>query len=304
MTRPIEEVEKDLREALGHSRDLMDETRKSAEQSLRAQRWAGELLIEAGFGGHGGDRRSTNAMLLERFSVTPMQSSRYRLLASLGDDAFEAYLDDCKQRKEEITQAGALKLAKRLRAGQLCTVHSSPTELVTDLDALAGQQFACILADPPWRFDNSASRSAAADEYPTMDLAALAAMPVAVLASDNAHLHLWACNAMLPEALDLMRAWGFTYKGNLVWTKPQIGVGNYWRNRHELLLLGVRGKLAFANHAIGSVHEFPRGRHSEKPEGIRELIERVSPGPRLELFGRRISEGWTTFGNELLEVAA
>jgi N6-adenosine-specific RNA methylase IME4 len=84
-----------------------------------------------------------------------------------------------------------------------------------------------------------------------------------------------------------------------VWVKPQIGMGNYWRVSHEFLLLGVRGSLPFADKSLRNWLEEPRGRHSAKPERVRDLIHKASPGPRLELFARRAVEGWTCWGNEI-----
>ena len=98
---------------------------------------------------------------------------------------------------------------------------------------------------------------------------------------------------------DVMGAWGFEYKSMLVWLKPQMGLGNYWRLAHEFLLLGVRGGLAFQDHAQKSWIVESRAGHSQKPETVRGLVEKVSPGPRLELFGRRAVPGWTVYGDQV-----
>ena len=127
----------------------------------------------------------------------------------------------------------------------------------------------------------------------------LAALPINALAADDSHLHLWTTNAFLPVSFDLMQAWGFTYKSVFVWVKPEIGIGNYWRVSHEFMLLGVRGAPAFRDRSLRSWIEHSRGKHSAKPEAVRRLVERASPGPRLELFGRQWVEGWTVWGNDV-----
>jgi N6-adenosine-specific RNA methylase IME4 len=96
-----------------------------------------------------------------------------------------------------------------------------------------------------------------------------------------------------------MEAWGFEYKSCLVWVKPEMGIGNYWRVSHEFLLFGIRGKAPFRDRGLKSWLECGRGPHSSKPEQVRQMIEKASPKPRLELFGRRVAEEWTVWGNQI-----
>ena len=176
-------------------------------------------------------------------------------------------------------------------------------DTVRDLNELLSQRrrFGTIYADPPWTYRNRSSRGAATNHYSTLTRQEISALPVAELASPNCHLHLWATVPLLEDALTVMRAWGFGYKSCLVWVKDKMGMGNYWRLSHELLLLGVRGNLRFADRAVRSWVKHRRTVHSRKPEGIRLLIERVSPGPYLELFGRaEVHEpGWTVFDDQI-----
>ena len=125
--------------------------------------------------------------------------------------------------------------------------------------------------------------------------------PVAELCEANAHLHLWTTNAFLSEAFTVIRAWGFQYKLCLVWVNPQLGMGNYWRVSHEFLLLGIRGRLPFRDNTCVSWVLHPRRIHSRKPYVVRRLIERVSPGPYLELYGREEipRSPWTVYGNQV-----
>ncbi len=173
-------------------------------------------------------------------------------------------------------------------------------------------RFATILADPPWQFTNSSGKIAPQHKrltrYGTMALDEIIGLPVEALAEPTAHLYLWCPNAMLPEGLEVMKAWGFNYKSNIVWHKIRKdggsdgrGVGFYFRNVTEVLLFGVRGRNA---------RTLPPGRrqvnllatrkreHSRKPDEQYDLIEACSRGPFLELFARGRRNGWTNWGNE------
>jgi len=174
---------------------------------------------------------------------------------------------------------------------------------VSNLESLlsAGQRFGAIYADPPWAYDNESSRAAAVDHYPVMSVDEICNEPVRDLAEPNAHLHLWTTNSFLPDAFQVIDAWGFAFKSCLVWIKHDIGMGNYWRVSHEFLLLGVRGKLTFRDRTLPSWIQARRTFHSRKPGIVRSLIEKVSPGPYLELYGREElpNSSWTVYGNQI-----
>ena len=172
--------------------------------------------------------------------------------------------------------------------------------------------FKTILADPPWRFSNRTGKVAPEhrrlDRYSTMDLADIRALPVGDVAADNAHLYLWVPNALLPDGLEVLRAWGFQYKSNLVWHKIRKdggsdgrGVGFYFRNVTELILFGVRGKnartLAPGRSQVNLLATQKR-EHSRKPDELYPLVESCSPGPFLEMFARGSRKGWSTWGNQ------
>ncbi len=175
--------------------------------------------------------------------------------------------------------------------------------VVNDLSelVLAGCKFSTIYADPPWPYENEVTRGAAVRHYPTMSVEEMCSEPVVELAQKNAHLHLWTTNGFFHEALAVMDAWGFQYKSCLVWIKPDFGLGNYWRVAHEFLLLGVRGSLPFRDRRQRSWVLANRTIHSRKPAVVRLLIEKVSPGPYLELYGREEipDSPWTVYGNEV-----
>jgi len=180
-------------------------------------------------------------------------------------------------------------------AGNGCTVD--------DLHALAasGRRFGAIYADPPWCYANNATRGAAAANYKgTMSVEELALLPLRRLAADCCHLHLWVTNAFLFEAPKLFEAWGFRYQGTFVWCKERLGLGNCWRVSHEMLLLAIKGgPRRFADASLRSWLLADRGQHSAKPEQVRGFVERASPGPYLELFGRLAVKGWTVWGNQI-----
>lgn len=171
--------------------------------------------------------------------------------------------------------------------------------------------FRTILADPPWRFTNRTGKVAPEhrrlDRYSTMDLDDICALPVSEVAATNAHLYLWVPNALLPEGLRVMQAWGFRYVSNIVWAKRRKdggpdgrGVGFYFRNVTELLLFGVRGSMRTLQPARSQVNmiETRKREHSRKPDEQYALIESCSPGPWLELFARHPQPGWVAWGDE------
>lgn len=188
------------------------------------------------------------------------------------------------------------------RKNAVGALPSSTTCTVEDLKTLAaaGKRFGCIYADPPWLYDNQGTRAATGNHYGGMTIDELCAMPVGQLAAENAHLHLWTTNAFLFECPRIFDAWGFEFRSSFVWCKPEMGIGNYWRNSHEILLSAIRGDAKkFRDKSLMSWLECSRGRHSAKPEQVRHMIEKASTGPFLELFARSPADGWTVWGNQI-----
>lgn len=186
---------------------------------------------------------------------------------------------------------------------------SAPQSLL----ALAGTStFSTILADPPWQFQNRTGKMAPEhrrlNRYSTMSLPEIMSLPVGQIAAPTSHLYLWVPNALLPEGLAVMAAWGFSYKSNLVWHKIRKdggsdgrGVGFYFRNVTELLLFGIRGKNARTREAgRRQVNYFSsrKREHSRKPDEQYAVIESCSPGPYLEMFARGTRLNWTTWGSQ------
>ncbi len=178
----------------------------------------------------------------------------------------------------------------------------------------AKQRYSTILADPPWQFQNRTGKMAPEHRrllrYPTMELQEIMELPISRLAAAQSHCYLWVPNALLREGLNVLEAWGFTYKSNLVWYKVRKdggpdgrGVGFYFRNVTELILFGVRGSMRTLEPGRTQVNLLStrKREHSRKPDEIYELVEACSPGPYLELFARFQRDGWDQWGNEDVE---
>jgi N6-adenosine-specific RNA methylase IME4 len=166
-----------------------------------------------------------------------------------------------------------------------------------------GPPFDVVLADPPWRYSFAQSRTRKIENhYPTLGLEEIKALGPRLPLAKKAALFLWATAPKLIEALEVMRAWGFEYKTQAVWDKQSVGMGYWFRGRHELLLVGTRGEFSPPQPAqrVPSVFSKRRGQHSKKPEEVRAWIERAFPGARkLELFARAAKPGWSVWGNEV-----
>jgi len=172
-------------------------------------------------------------------------------------------------------------------------------------------KFGTIMADPPWRFQNRTGKMAPEhkrlNRYPTLSLDDIKEIPVHLVAANNSHLYLWVPNALLKEGLEVMEAWGFKYKGNIIWHKVRKdggpdgrGVGFYFRNTTEVILFGIRGKLRTLQPGRSQVNiiRTQKREHSRKPDEQYEIIESCSPGPFLEIFARGEREKWFGFGNQ------
>ncbi len=165
-----------------------------------------------------------------------------------------------------------------------------------------------VAADPPWRFGDKlpGPGRGAAKHYETMRVEDICALRLPPIASD-ALLFLWRVSAMVEEAARVARAWGFRPVSEIVWVKTgasgdvRMGMGRYTRQSHEVCMIAARGRAAslIKDHAVRSVFMAPRAQHSAKPDAFFELVERLTDGPRLEIFARRERAGWTTVGTEL-----
>ena len=173
-------------------------------------------------------------------------------------------------------------------------------------------KFGTILADPPWRFTNQTGKIAPENKklkrYKTMNLDEIKSLPVNRVSSKRSHLYLWVPNALLKEGLEVMEAWGFTYKTNIIWNKVRKdgepdgrGVGFYFRNTTEVILFGTKGskvRTLKSGRSQVNIIKTKKREHSRKPDELYQIIEKCSWGPYLELFARGTKKKWTSWGNQ------
>lgn len=182
------------------------------------------------------------------------------------------------------------------------------------INSVSNQHYKTILADPPWRFTNRTGKVAPEhkrlNRYDTLSLEEIKSIPVSLVTDNQCHLYLWVPNALLIEGLEVLKAWGFEYKTNLIWHKVRKdggpdgrGVGFYFRNTTEIILFGIKGSMRTLAPGRSQVNiiKSQKQEHSRKPDELYELIENCSPGPFLELFARGQRKGWDVFGNQAEE---
>jgi N6-adenosine-specific RNA methylase IME4 len=245
-------------------------------------------------------------------------AAQARVLGALSDEKFEAVVTDARDKVTRAARSAVREVViEQERESYRARTYQGGT--VADLHNLAasGRRFRVIYADPAWEFTAYSGKSkqrSAERHFDTMPLDEIKALPVASLAADNCALFLWGVNPELPGALEVIEAWGFGYKTvGFAWVKTtesadcialngdglHWGMGYHTRSNVELCLLATRGsptRLAADVHQviISLVRE-----HSKKPEEARRRIERLYPGPYLELFARKPRDGWTAWGNEV-----
>lgn len=244
---------------------------------------------------------------LEEIGIDKKLSSRSQKIAGIGEQAFEAMIDSVRERI-----AGGQRVSLDIGTADKKERRAErERELATKQASLPNKRYGVIYADPEWRFEvysrETGMDRAADNHYPTSGTDAICERPVADIAADDSVLFLWATVPMLPDALRVMDAWGFDYKSHCIWAKDRIGTGYWFRNQHELLLVGTRGNVPAPamGTQIASLVDAPVGRHSEKPVEFYELIEGYFPNlPKIELNARAERPGWDAWGYEAPEQSA
>lgn len=182
------------------------------------------------------------------------------------------------------------------RIEKLVSISEGNQELSTPI------KYPFVLADPPWRYEHVKTDSRAIENhYPTMDLEEIKALPISEITQEDCVLFMWATSPKLAESLEVIAAWGFEYRTCAVWDKEKIGMGYYFRQQHELLLVATKGSVPTPKPSdrISSVIRSPRLDHSKKPDIFYEIIEAMYPElPKIELFCRSPREGWGAWGNQ------
>ena len=267
----------------------LDAQNQVAELKLRAERRAGQMLAE--FGLHGGKRGSRNNRLkLDDLGISKDQSSRWQLLARVNDRRFDEFIESICSNHQELTTALALRFAKKLvgtkRAKATVQEHSNAVGSLASLLELQllEQRYGCLLVDPPWPHQGAVA----------MSIEQICDLPIADIALENSHLHLWTPDENLFDAQAVLKAWGFKLAGVFIWVRPTRGAGKFWRCSHELLLLGVKGDCDFRSKTAMSWIQANRRSGGQKPAKIRRIIESVSPGPYVELFSNLETKGWVS----------
>jgi N6-adenosine-specific RNA methylase IME4 len=290
LTRRLEAFRRYLTDRVG--RDLV------AAETRRTEVLIGCLL------GPGEQGRPLKTSPASDVSIPRMDRHRFRLLAEHADAV------------ETALSAGVVS-----RKALLERIQYQPAGPAVPLgDGLCST----LVADPPWRYGNTATRASAQGHYETLSIEQLCGdelLPdgtnivkevVRPKLADRAHLYLWTTSSHLPDAFKVMAAWGFTYKTYLVWVKPQMGMGNYFRVSTELVLFGIRGEMRTQDMGVMNWFEAKRGKHSAKPQKFYDLVANSSPGPYLEMFARcgasdqipgtcqctRCRLGWEVWGNQ------
>lgn len=279
----------------------------AAEIRIRAERRLGELIVTQketvglntgamGIGTSAVPRENRTPTLADA-GIDKKLSSRAQKLAAVPDDKFEGMVGEWRERVGKETERVTVNL---LREGE----HALRDKNLAVPKWPKGK-YPIIYADPPWRYENppmgDTGRSIE-NHYPTMTLDEICALAVGDTAADDAILFMWATSPKLAECMEVIEAWGFTYRTSMVWVKDKIGMGYYARNRHELLLIARRGSPGTPDpgNRPDSIIEAPRQAHSAKPPVVYELIEKMYPDlKKIELFCRVPREGWASWGNEI-----
>jgi N6-adenosine-specific RNA methylase IME4 len=272
---------------------------RCAEIRLRAERKLGQYL--AGTPRNPGGRPKPVPLgngfpTLDDLGITRKLSHRAQRLAAIPAKDFDWYLGTAAEQELEITTRLLLYQSERRQAtakNQQRIVGGRITDLIEF--AAAGNRMGCIVVDPPWSILGSTL------PYEAIEFGKLKDLPIPELAAERCHLHLWTLpNPYHFAAYEIIRHWGFRVVSEFVWCKTQLGKGHYWRMSHEILLTAVRREDdRFDDLSLRSWIEAPRGRHSEKPDSVREMIERASPAQRLEVFARKLVPGWFAWGHEI-----
>lgn len=199
----------------------------------------------------------------------------------------------------------APELAERVRAGDMklnAAYREMKRQVAQVAPPLPNDKYRIIYADPPWSYGNTMPPGTTQpdDYYSLMTTPDICALPVRAMVESDAVLFLWTTSPHLPEAFDVIKAWGFEYKTSFVWDKVKHNMGHYNSVRHEFLLVCTRGSCTpDVPRLFDSVQSIERTEHSVKPEAFREIIDTIYPyGKRVELFARRPADGWETWGNE------
>jgi N6-adenosine-specific RNA methylase IME4 len=268
---------------IGRGSELLNVGERTVARAREVQEFGAPELVDAV------ERGAVSVSAAADIATQPIEEQRE--IVARGERAILRAAQDIRARKAEIRRAERIE--------RLAATCNQNTPFPSD------RRYAVLCADPPWHFEvyneESGVERAAGNHYSTMALDEICVLPVPSLASPDAVLFMWTTVPHLRESFDVLVAWGFEYKTNIVWVKDKIGLGYFVRNQHELLLVATRGDMPSPSPANRppSVISAPRREHSRKPDEAYALIEAMYPAlPRLELFARQRRPGWDVWGNE------
>jgi len=263
-------------------KDEVDRSRKLAAERLKVSEKKIRYVQEI----EKAEENKEKKVIYEKLRTGELQLHEAKLIAQLPED------------KREIVLEKKLETKKDIRS---IVREINNAEKNQNVKPIPDGKFSIIYADPPWEYEHSISTSREIENhYPTLELEKIKATEIP--ADDNAMLFLWAPAPKIEEALEVMKAWGFSYRTNLVWVKDKIGMGYYARVKHELLLIGIKGDgigTTLPENRPESVIFAERTEHSKKPDISYEIIEKMYPKhSKIELFARNKRDGWEAWGNE------
>lgn len=270
----------------GYGLDLQN---RMAELKLGAERKAGDLLVEHGFGEYGGDRKSSSSLQLDDFGVDKFQSHRWQLEASVSEEQFEQYVTETCKAGKELTSVGLVRLGARLRVAE---EHNVPPPI---------GKYRCIVIDPPWPVEkierDDRPLQGKVLDYPSWTFERIIGLSLPA-DEKGCHVYLWRTHKWYGAALDIFNAWSVNYECELTWVK-NVGFTPFsWMYSTEHVLFGRIGNLELLKKGERLDFQAKVREHSRKPAEFYNLVRRVSPGPRLDMFSREPHDGFEQWGNE------
>jgi len=257
------------------------DTRKEASDKFKVSEWKVRTVQQI---------EKVAPDVYEKLHTGELQIHEAKVIAQLPEDKRETVLEKKLETKKDIRS-----IVREI----------NNAEKNQNVKPIPDGKFSIIYADPPWEYEYSVSTPRDIENhYPTLELEKIKVIKIP--ADDNAMLFLWAPAPKVEEGLEVMKAWGFSYRTNMVWLKDKIGTGYYARGKHELLLIGIKGDgigTPLPENRPESVIFAERTEHSKKPDIFYEIIEKMYPKhSKIELFARNKREGWEAWGNEIQDV--
>jgi N6-adenosine-specific RNA methylase IME4 len=249
------------------------------------------------------DRNST---LAERGIPNARLSSRWQKMATVEPERRRNYYAEEEKRGGVVTSTAVYKMGsdyareEKKRAARSRNGDETGSSVIATIEEVAGK-YQCVYMDPPWAYRDSKIHGGVDHEYETLDIDGIARLPIASLLPKNGgHVWMWTTWPMIREGAvqKLFTAWGLSWKGEIVWDKDKLLLGRWIRVQTEILILGVTGSVPRLVEDVRGIHREKSGKHSAKPDSFYGMLERFSPGPRIELFARKPREGWDRWGKE------